>query len=403
MRLLLLTYGFPYGDGEEFLETEMPILAREFAEVVIVPFGHDVQSDTIRPLPPNCSARIDLTREIFSRFVATQHAGSLKFFRRCGMRHCADFLANAIKVRPICLREISDFQFYADAIAQTIVAAYGVDAFDVGYSYWATRPALALSYLKRINGRFAAVTRAHGYDVFSERSSKNHLPFHCQILKGTDALHTCCDMAREYLIRKYPRYRQKIHRSYLGVSSQDMAKQSEDGVLRIVSCSRMIGIKRVEDIAKAVGRCAGRIHWTHIGDGPLRQNVEQIVRGFPEHITCELPGHLDHADVMAHYRHGPVDVFVNFSLSEALPVSIMEAMSFGVPCIAPNVGGVSEIIDASCGWLLPNGSSPTELTALIDATDFSLLGRREACMKKQRAAFDAKVNYRDFARNISSL
>jgi len=48
---------------------------------------------------------------------------------------------------------------------------------------------------------------------------------------------------------------------------------------------------------------------------------------------------LPHNDVLNYYASNPVDVFINTSSSEGLPVSIMEAMSFGIPVIATNVGG----------------------------------------------------------------
>lgn len=40
--------------------------------------------------------------------------------------------------------------------------------------------------------------------------------------------------------------------------------------------------------------------------------------------------------------------------SEGIPVSIMEAMSFGIPVIARNVGGMSEIVNEENGLLLEN-------------------------------------------------
>ena len=40
-----------------------------------------------------------------------------------------------------------------------------------------------------------------------------------------------------------------------------------------------------------------------------------------------------------------LDVFVLSSLSEGLPLTILEALSFGVPCVATDVGGVSEILE----------------------------------------------------------
>lgn len=41
------------------------------------------------------------------------------------------------------------------------------------------------------------------------------------------------------------------------------------------------------------------------------------------------------------YRNNDVDVFVNLSESEGIPVSIIETISFGVPVVATDVGGNS--------------------------------------------------------------
>ena len=41
----------------------------------------------------------------------------------------------------------------------------------------------------------------------------------------------------------------------------------------------------------------------------------------------------------------PVDLFLTVSANEGIPVSIMEAQSFGIPVIATDVGGISEIVN----------------------------------------------------------
>jgi glycosyltransferase involved in cell wall biosynthesis len=53
-----------------------------------------------------------------------------------------------------------------------------------------------------------------------------------------------------------------------------------------------------------------------------------------------------------------LDIYVHPSLSEGLPVSLLEALSSGVPVIATNVGGVAEILgNNEHGILVPPGSS----------------------------------------------
>ena len=66
-------------------------------------------------------------------------------------------------------------------------------------------------------------------------------------------------------------------------------------------------------------------------------------------------------DKYAFYRDA--DIFVLPSYTEALPVSILEAMQFGLPVVASNVGGVSaEVEDGKTGYLL-GGQRPIMLNS----------------------------------------
>lgn len=59
------------------------------------------------------------------------------------------------------------------------------------------------------------------------------------------------------------------------------------------------------------------------------------------------------------------DMVVNPSLSEGLPNILLEAMAVGTPCVATEVGGVSEIIDHDTTGLLCPPSSPEKLAEAI--------------------------------------
>ncbi|NJK95527.1 MAG: glycosyltransferase [Bacteroidales bacterium] len=54
-------------------------------------------------------------------------------------------------------------------------------------------------------------------------------------------------------------------------------------------------------------------------------------------------------------------MFLNTSLSEGVPVSVMEALSFGLPVIATDVGGTGELINDEVGMLINPEISPALL------------------------------------------
>ena len=60
-----------------------------------------------------------------------------------------------------------------------------------------------------------------------------------------------------------------------------------------------------------------------------------------------------------------VDLFCNVSEYEGVPISIMEAMAYGIPCLATHVGGVSEIVNCQTGILIEKNSSANQIKNYI--------------------------------------
>jgi glycosyltransferase involved in cell wall biosynthesis len=88
-----------------------------------------------------------------------------------------------------------------------------------------------------------------------------------------------------------------------------------------------------------------------IGDGADRGRCENIARRAPGGDRVEFAGY--RADVDAEL--GQADAFVLPSVNENLPLALLQAMALGLPCIATNVGGVREVLDAECGVIVPPG------------------------------------------------
>src|SRR5690606_27399675 len=123
-----------------------------------------------------------------------------------------------------------------------------------------------------------------------------------------------------------------------------------------------------------------------IGFGPMENELRELAKnklGKKSNIQFEFTGRMNNPDLLEFYRKNPANVFINVSESEGIPVTIMEAMSFGIPVIATDVGGVREIVKSGAnGILLQKELAADDLIAAINF--FVRLDSRE--MKAYRSA-----------------
>ncbi|MBW7840883.1 MAG: glycosyltransferase [Chitinophagaceae bacterium] len=174
------------------------------------------------------------------------------------------------------------------------------------------------------------------------------------------------------------------------------SKYSQDGCLRLLSCSSIIPLKRLDRIIDALKLITDiSVIWVHIGDGGLRQNLQSMCKDLPTNINVTFVGQFKSQEVLNYYIRNQVDLFINTSASEGVPVSIMEALSAGVPVFATDVGGTSEIIDNSVGMLLDTQPDPADIAKALKA--FFLLPEqnkqelRNAAFKRFQDSCDVEV------------
>jgi glycosyltransferase involved in cell wall biosynthesis len=99
-----------------------------------------------------------------------------------------------------------------------------------------------------------------------------------------------------------------------------------------------------------------------VGDGPQRPSLENLAARLGVASSTRFLGHLDGArDWLAAF-----DVYVNSSVSEGVSLTILEAMAAGLPVIATRVGGTPEVVDATCGRLVPPKDPAGLAAALVE-------------------------------------
>jgi glycosyltransferase involved in cell wall biosynthesis len=81
-----------------------------------------------------------------------------------------------------------------------------------------------------------------------------------------------------------------------------------------------------------------------------------------------------------------LDVFVLSSLSEGLPLVILEAMAAGLPIVSTSVGGIPEVLAKEPAWLCPPADAEALAAAMLQAAGCGDLRQRGESLRRQAAA-----------------
>jgi glycosyltransferase involved in cell wall biosynthesis len=165
----------------------------------------------------------------------------------------------------------------------------------------------------------------------------------------------------------------------------------EEAPVQVVSVGRLAPPKDFSTLIAAVARLPeGRAHLRVIGDGPLRGELEAQRHALGIDAAVEFAGEVP--DARPFLRDA--DVFVLASLSEGMPVSVLEAMAAGLPVVASAVDGLEEVVvDGETGFLTPPGDAAA-LAAGIgrlveDASLRSALGKAGRARAEERFSLPA--------------
>jgi glycosyltransferase involved in cell wall biosynthesis len=403
LHLVLLTSSFPYGEREEFLEDEIPILAGQFSKVTIVA----EEGEVARPIPDNCAVvrllqppppRWRLLPQACTSLVEDWTQGRGLLARVYMLRTILYYLRHSTPVVEATERHLRSRR---DALPLCF------------YSYWFDYKALAATRLRQLHPGSPAASRAHGWDVYAERHPYGYLPLRRYIASRLTAIYPVSDSGARELARQL-QGAGNITTCRLGVRAitdappPSRSTSSADRLL-ILSVASLIPLKRIglliEALAQAPPDCG--FSWLHFGDGPEQAHLQEKAARL--RIPYTLAGRIAHADLrQALLREAANAVLVNTSASEGIPVSMMEAMACGIPCIGTNVGGVGEIIeDGVNGFLLPPEPTPKNVGAALERyarMSGSEQGRmRMAAFDTWRNRFNASRNYSDFATRLAGL
>jgi colanic acid/amylovoran biosynthesis glycosyltransferase len=398
-KIVIFTSEYPYGQQETFIENELAVLSKIFPRIVIVPlFKHlkqrKIPFDNIEVFTPvNKSRKVSIYKVVL--------LASITFWKALfmGFIDC--------KFNPLCLVKAIKQAFIISRLKKYLIKRPELFNSKLWYFYWGTNSVNVLPFLNEMP---ISIARYHRYDLYGKEIPGGELQlFQEKTLNKLNQAFCISEDGREYLRNKYNQYSHKLNVSRLGVNFLGLNAIANDGVFRIVTCSNIYAVKRVHLLAQALKEVLDiHIEWTHIGDGPqaFKAMVESEASQFPPNIKFNFLGRIPNKQIMDYYLEVPIDLFVNVSVSEGVPVSIMEALSFGVPVIATNVGGTSELVNEKCGFLIDPFFEITELRELIKSfyrKHYGDLDLRARAHLRWKEMASAEVNYGEFVEKLKIM
>lgn len=412
-KLLVFARRFPYGRNEPYLETEIKYLAA-FDEVHV--FSLSVEKDAIKRevyQADNVYYHTVPYQSIFKYiFVLIGAIFSSHLYKELGkLLRTKRLNFNALKQLFIYLAKskVDGQEIEAIISRENIVTKQDKV---VIYSYRFDYAAYMLAKIEVPAKKVLKISRAHGIDLYEYRQSSNYLPFREYILKHLDQLFLISKENVNYAKKNYPEYSDKFKLSYLGTSDLGFKMNALTSPIKVLSVSGVVPVKRVDLIYQSLVKASEKrpIHWTHYGADTGFTKLKELVsaQNTNPNLTIDLKGHVDNQILLEILQKEPYHLFINLSTSEGLPVSIMEAMSLGIPAIATNAGGTYEIVmDNYTGKLVEiettaeNVANKIEEVANLNASDYAEL--RENARTHWTENFSAEQNYQIFVHQLLQL
>ncbi len=415
-KVFLITQHYPYGNGERtFVEPEMKVLLDSGQFDITIICNSAVQN--------NVSPKVDPRIEIVNIPLQTIYKKPL-----CALKAFCKFWTNKVgneewkelkKNNQNFIKKVFDsLYFYIQAeIFYKEICKRQINMDDsIIYTYWFNTQALTISLYKDRWKNIHFVSRIHGFDLYDERTLGGRQPFRSLMDEKVDVLYFIAESGLEY-------YKTHFHISSVDkyvvsrlgtLCLQDyndiVCQQEKRNIFTIVSCSSLIPLKRVNYIVQALSMISEiEIEWIHFGDGieknRLEQQAEQLL-GTKENIHFDFKGATDNRKIQSFYLNNKVDCFITTSRTEGCPVSIQEALSYGIPIIATAVGEIPLMVQGN-GILLDQHMKISEIVDAIREMYDLTYEEKEQMRKISRNLweqyFDANRNYNVFAESLLEI
>jgi len=163
--------------------------------------------------------------------------------------------------------------------------------------------------------------------------------------------------------------------------------------ITIGSAGRLFAVKDFQlmvEIGRILSKKEASVQFILAGEGPERDRLAGLIELYQMKNLFRLVGNIENMNNF----YNNIDIYLNTSFHEGIPMSILEAMAHGLPVVAPRVGGIGEIIESGSDGFLVDGRNPEDFANIC----FMLMKEREirnrigeVARKKIERKFSAKI------------
>ena len=246
---------------------------------------------------------------------------------------------------------------------------------DVIYAHWLWPAGAAALHLRSRFG-WPVVTIARGSEMHHWQTVSRHCRSYVQrVIRESDRVLANCAGLRDEAYRLVPDLQQRIDVAYNRCDTQRFAPATDRNETRrrlgftpdaklMLFCGSVIERKGIRDLVKGwESFCETSSDWQLVVVGRLVE--PELVRQLARTPRVILVGPVPHDEVPAYMQ--AADAYVQPSIHEGLANATMEAMATGLPAIATDTGGQSELIaDGHNGWLIPVGDHTSLSEAFVN-------------------------------------
>lgn len=230
-----------------------------------------------------------------------------------------------------------------------------------------------LMQLGLLQGKLIAVF--HGYDLSEQTLLEKYASAYKTLFSQASAIMPVSRLWADKLIELgCPADKVIVHRMGIETSRFTLLDKPKrlSPPLKLLSVARLVEKKGIDDAITAVGLLKAsnvNVEYRIIGDGPLREQLANLIQALDLSATVKLLGKASHDEVALALANSDIFLLPSKTAAngdkEGIPVSLMEAMARGVLCLSTFHSGIPELIsDGVDGFLVPE-NQPKQLAAKL--------------------------------------